>query len=84
MQSACWFRYFVFCPYSNDEEVTLDEYCGFLLRTKPAELSEGGTATGVGALDSPLLVEHLDIPRSLAKENLTACCSSKRCVVSKK
>ena len=47
--------------FSDEKTVVLNEYCGYLLRTKPAENSEGGTATGIGALDSPLLVDTMEI-----------------------
>ena len=37
-------------------EVLLNESSGYLMRTKPVSSDEGGVSTGVGVLDSPILV----------------------------
>ena len=58
--------------FSDERTVVWNEYCGYLLRTKPAEMSEGGTATGIGALDSPLLVDTMEIVNPLK-----GCCVSR-------
>ncbi|CAG8518646.1 6993_t:CDS:10 [Paraglomus brasilianum] len=41
---------------TQDGEVLVNEPAGHLLRTKSADMNEGGVATGFAVLDSPLLV----------------------------
>lgn len=41
---------------SNDKNIVLNQTGGYLVRTKPAHVNEGGVATGFAALDSLYLV----------------------------
>ena len=40
---------------------------GYILRTKPAHVNEGGCAMGAGSLDSPNLVSETDFIKAVSK-----------------
>jgi len=53
-----------FHSYLADESrVLLDETKGYLVRTKPAEVDDGGVAAGRAALDSLCLCDISDLPK---------------------
>ena len=54
--------------------VSTNKAVGYCLRTKLSHVNEGGVAAGLGALDSPLLVEDLDRCCSIPQPN--DCCQA--------
>lgn len=50
-----------FCEnYRNKDKIFYNKHVGHMLRTKLATADEGGVIAGVGALDSPYLVDCCD------------------------
>lgn len=42
------------------QQVLLNQEGGYILRTKPVNVNEGGVAAGAGSLDSPILIPDAD------------------------
>lgn len=47
-----------FFPACSDKnKILYNKQCGHMLRTKLSSVNEGGVAAGLGALDSPYLID---------------------------
>jgi glutathione synthase len=49
--------YGVYIQEGAASEPRLNEYAGYLLRTKPSDEDEGGVATGYSILNSPMFID---------------------------
>jgi len=58
----------------DQKGVSINKAVGYCLRTKLSHVNEGGVAAGLGALDSPLLVEDLDRCCTIPQPN--DCCQA--------
>lgn len=47
-------------PFRTKDKILYNKHAGHMLRTKLASADEGGVIAGVGALDSPYLVDCCD------------------------
>lgn len=59
---SCKVHYFC----RKGDQVLLNEEGGYILRTKPANVDEGGVALGAGSLDSPNLLADTEFTKTLS------------------
>ena len=53
------------CTYRKGDKVLMNKEGGYILRTKPVHVNEGGVAMGAGSLDSPSLISGSDFIRTV-------------------
>ena len=54
------------------DRVLMNKEAGYILRTKPVHVNEGGLAVGLGSLDSPNLVPENDFIKAVCKVSVAS------------